>query len=151
MLAVLELVTAVSRQGLKLNQEKVKILKMGDKKITLLLCGILSVLLGFYFTLQRLMLPAGEPLTGLFRDVIRHVSDGRWTEAQKSAFDLENHWEKHKYLIAFNYGETDYDQLKEAILRIGSGARTQDQAETIGRARVGLELWKNVLRIIPEP
>jgi hypothetical protein len=74
---------------LEANREKVKNPQMGDKRITLLLCGILALLLGLYFTLQTLMLPAGQPLTGLFRDVIRQVEAERWTAAQKTALKLE--------------------------------------------------------------
>jgi hypothetical protein len=124
---------------------------MGDKRITLLLCGILALLLGLYFTLQRLMLPAGQPLTGLFRDVIRQVEAERWTAAQKTALKLEKTWKTHKYFIALNYGEEDYALLKDTILRIRSGVQTRDQAEAVGQARAGVALWKNVLKIIPEP
>jgi hypothetical protein len=124
---------------------------MGDKEITLILCGSLFLLISIYFTLQRLALPSGQPLTGLFQDVIRYGQGGRWSEADKRMLKLENAWKTYKYLIAMNYGEEDYSLLKNSILRIRSGVENKDQAETSSQARASLDLWRNVLKFIPEP
>jgi hypothetical protein len=125
--------------------------KMSEKKITIILLGLLLLLFGAYFSLQQLLLPAGQPLTGLFQDILMFSHNNQWPKAEKSALKLEKYWAKYKYLTSLNYAEEDYSLLKDTIIRIRSAVRAKDQAETAAHALACRELWKNFLKFIPEP
>ncbi|HEX3045102.1 MAG TPA: hypothetical protein VHY08_10125 [Bacillota bacterium] len=124
---------------------------MNDRKITLLLFGVLLLLFGTQALLQRTLLPLGQPITGLFGDLIRYSQDNQWSEAETSALKLEREWARYRYLVSLNYAEEDYSLLTDTIFRLYSAARSKDSTETTAQARAGLALWKNFLKFTPEP
>ena len=124
---------------------------MNNRFITIALLGLILSIFTLYFLVQKTILPAGQPISGLFQKIILDAQGDKWAEAARKARLLEAEWKKYKYLITFNYAEADYQLFEDTLYALTAATETEEEFATISRAKAGQKLWENFRRIFPEP
>lgn len=109
---------------------------MNNRFITIALLGVILFIFTLYFTVQKTILPAGQPIKGLFQNIIQDAQLNEWPEAVRKARLLEKEWEKRKYLITFNYAEADYQIFEDTLYALTAAVQTKKEYETISRAKI---------------
>jgi hypothetical protein len=124
---------------------------MSNRLITLGLFGLIMTIFGSYFIIQRINFPAGEPVKGYFQGIIQDAGRDQWEKAIRKSDQLQKIWRQKRFLVMLNYSEADYQFFEDALHRLAAAVRTGDRYHTISQAMVGLELWENFLKLVPEP
>ena len=124
---------------------------MSNRVITITLFGVILFIFTFYFIVQKTIFPSGQPIKGLFQNIIQDAQLNQWPAAVRKTHLLEKEWEERKYLIMFNYAEADYQVFEDTVYALTVAAETKEKFETISRAKMGQKLWENFLKILPEP
>lgn len=124
---------------------------MSNRLITLGLFGLIILIFGIYFIIQRINFPAGEPVKGYFRGIIQDAGRNQWNEAIRKTDQLQQFWRRKRFLVMLNYSEADYQLFEDSIRRLAAAVRTGDRRQTVSQAMVAAELWENFLKLVPEP
>lgn len=124
---------------------------MTNRGVTIALLGIvvaifLSFVIGFSY-----FLPDGEPITSGLKDIQVYASQGKWEEAQQTMTQVEKDWNRIKFFLKLNYAESEYALLLEYMGRLKSGVQQKEATPVITDAGAILEVWTNIVRVIPEP
>lgn len=124
---------------------------MSNRWITFALLGLILLWFSLYFIVQRSVFPSGEPIKGLLQEIIQQSENGEWNTASRCVKHLKLEWERHKFLVALNFSETDYQVFEDTIYELTAAVETKEAFEAISRAKKGQKLWNNFLKLIPEP
>jgi len=103
-----------------------------------------------YFSAQKYVLKR-YPLETYLNNIIEYASQGNWEQADEAANTLITSWHKYKYLIALNYGESDFMLFSDYLARLHGAIKIEDETETVLQAYSVQTLWTNFIKIIPEP
>ncbi len=124
---------------------------MSNRLITLGLFCLIMIIFGSYFIVQRINFPGGEPIKSYFQGIIQDANRKEWDGAMLKADQLKEFWRQKRFLVMLNYSEADYQIFEDSIYRLASAVQTRDKYQTISQAMVGMELWENFIKIVPEP
>lgn len=126
--------------------------RLGNRLITAALLGLVISIFALYFIALRSSFPSGQPVEGLFRGIIRDARRDDWPAARDKAERLRRIWTAKKRLIYMNFAdEVDLVLFERALNRVAAAAETATKIEAVGYAETGRTLWRNFLRILPEP
>lgn len=124
---------------------------MRNRTVTYGLLGLILILFMLYFIIQGIGHPSGQPIADQLNYIVECAENSRWTEAEETVDRLLQSWDRVKHLLAINYSEADYSLFIDNLARLRGAVRTQDDTETVSLAFSTLNLWKNFLRVVPEP
>lgn len=97
------------------------------------------------------MVLSDKPIENNLNNIMTYVSEENWIGAQNAIFELEDEWNRIKFILVLNYAEADYSMFMEFIGRIKSSVKLKDAVQAGSDAAAALELWNNFIKIIPEP
>lgn len=126
-------------------------IELSNKAVNVALFGIVLLIFLLYFVTIHTVLPSGEPIKGQLQSLIDYAGEEKWEDAQNSLEDLNKTWNRIKFLIALNYGEADYPIFLEYLGRLKTAVKTRDASQVTTDAAAALALWKNFIKVIPEP
>jgi hypothetical protein len=124
---------------------------LGNKAVTYSILGIIILFFLTYFLIQNTIFSSGDLIENELNNIVRYANANDWTKAEESSNNLENIWNKQKYLLALNYAEADYSFFLDNLARIQGAIKTKDDTESVSQALSSLKLWNNFEKVIPEP
>lgn len=124
---------------------------MRNRTVTLALLGLVLFWFVAYFLGQRTVFTSEMAMETRLEGIIQYAERNQWEQAEESFNQLMAEWEKRKYYLALNYAEADYSLFIENLARTRIAIASKDAAETVSQARAALALWRNFIKVIPEP
>ena len=124
---------------------------MRNRTVTLALLGLVLFWFAAYFLGQRALFTSEMAMETRLEGIIQYAERNQWEQAEESFSRLMAEWEKRKYYLALNYAEADYSLFIENLARTRIAIASKDAAETVSQARAALALWRNFIKVIPEP
>lgn len=124
---------------------------MRNRTVTLALLGLVLFWFAAYFLGQRAIFTSEIAMESRLAGIVRYAETNQWEQAEESFSRLMAEWEKRKYYLALNYAEADYSLFIENLARTRIAIASKDAAETVSQARAALALWRNFIKVIPEP
>lgn len=74
-----------------------------------------------------------------------------WGKVLKVAKDLKKFWSEKKYLLMFNFAETEFAIFENHLNYIIGGAEGEQLDTTLSNILAAQDLWKNSKRLVPQP
>ncbi len=124
---------------------------MRNRTITISLFVIVLGLFLFIFIVKEYAFPSGQPITGHLDSIIEYAQQKNWPKAAAEAKALDHEWDEKQHILYLNYAETDIFLFDDSLSRIQGGIQSEDVDETVSQSLSALKLWKNFIKIIPNP
>ncbi|WFD08852.1 DUF4363 family protein [Tepidibacter hydrothermalis] len=125
---------------------------MKERKITLILLLILSVLLSLLIFIQyKVFYDTNPNFLNLMEDIMAYSSLEEWDKTEKSLKILEYKWNKAKPLVTLKYSDQDYSRLNIEFANLRGAVYTKDADFIQRKIRVCMVIFRNITSIMPIP
>lgn len=122
---------------------------MNNKKITLILFGIVVVVFALYFTILHLSFKQSYCQNQL--NTISEKSAGEdWDAAKTAYYSLKDKWEMNKYIVQLNHGEQSYAEMTKNMERLEVAVINHERYETQLHVKEIKTLVDNLFQAAPQ-
>lgn len=80
-----------------------------------------------------------------------YTADEDWERAKDISKEIEEDWDKKKFFIMCNYGESEFEGLEGHINDILGGVEAEDVGAALPTILSAQDAWENLNKIIPAP
>ena len=122
---------------------------MKANKINIILITATIVILGGYFFASTFYIEKG--MTENLKLLEKHTKNEHWDKALKLSKDIEKDWDKKKFLVMCNYGESEFDGFEGYINDISGSVRSKDSQTILTTILSAKDEWKNLNKLVPLP
>ena len=124
---------------------------MNSKTITWGLGVIVIMFLTVFFVSQNFIFDRGNRIENIMVEITKAIKDENWIQADKSFNDLNEIWEKGKYLVALNNAEQNFLDMDNSMQMLEGAIETKDNKGAVQITKRIQGQWKSFRKIIPEP
>lgn len=80
-----------------------------------------------------------------------YTADEDWERAKDISKEIEEDWDKKKFFIMCNYGESEFEGFEGHINDILGGVEAEDVGAALPTILSAQDAWENLNKIIPAP
>ena len=118
-------------------------------KINIILITTTIVILGGYFITSTFYIEKG--MAENLELLEKYTNNEHWDKALEISKYIEEDWDKKKFLVMCNYGESEFDGFEGYINDISGSVRTKDSQTILTTILSAKDEWKNLNKVVPLP
>lgn len=126
-------------------------MKLKNKTITIGGLVIIILLFLIYFLSFYYIEKSQQSIASNLQNISIYAQQENWVAAKDEVNKLEERWNRIKPLLTLNFAEADYFVLIEYLGRIKGDVGLQEKEQTITDVSAVLNVWQNLIRVIPQP
>jgi Domain of unknown function (DUF4363) len=123
---------------------------MKAKTLDILLLLLIIISFIGYFSIRNYIL-SQDSIYEKLCSVEKLVEEKQWDKALKLSKDLENTWNKQKFIIMLNMGEEDFSYISESFHGIVAGVQSKSLDSILSNVEAAKDNWENMNKFVPEP
>ena len=122
---------------------------MKNRTINIGLIALILVIFIGYFSLLNFTFT--NQISEQLMQAETFAKNENWDGVLEVTKELKDKWSRQKHLLMFNFAEAEFALFENHLSYIIGGAEGKQLDTTLGNIAAAKDLWKNFVKVVPEP
>ena len=122
---------------------------MKNRTINIGLVALILVIFIGYFSLLNFTFT--NQISEQLMQAETFAKNENWDGVLEVTKELKDKWSRQKHLLMFNFAEAEFALFENHLSYIIGGAEGKQLDTTLGNIAAAKDLWKNFVKVVPEP